>query len=117
MKELDEYYEVLGVNPGASKEEVRAAYLDLVKVWHPDRFANEPQRLLHRAEEQLKINLWAFGGPIALALSSACGRYQGGERDCARHLGRGDLWQTGRPVRRRPQEWPSGTAKTGSCHP
>ncbi len=35
-------------------EEVRAAYLDLVKIWHPDRYQNEPDRLRRKAEEKLK---------------------------------------------------------------
>ncbi len=30
-------YKVLGVNEGASNEEIRAAYLSLVKKYHPDK--------------------------------------------------------------------------------
>ena len=47
------WYEVLGVGPTATTDEVRAAYLVLVKAWHPDRFAAEPT-LAARAEERLK---------------------------------------------------------------
>ena len=50
---LERYYDTLGLRPGASPEEVRRAYLDLTKVWHPDRFAQEP-RLKERAEAQLR---------------------------------------------------------------
>jgi len=39
--------------PSASFGEVKAAYRDLVKVWHPDRFPHDP-RLQHKAEEKLK---------------------------------------------------------------
>ena len=35
-------------------EEARAAYLDLVKIWHPDRHQNEPERLRRKAEDKLK---------------------------------------------------------------
>ena len=43
--------------PGASMEELKTAYRDLVKVWHPDRFAGNP-RLQRKAQEKLKeINL------------------------------------------------------------
>lgn len=54
---MSECYRVLEVAPGASLEEVREAWRDLVQVWHPDRFrANS--RLHEKAEERLKkINL------------------------------------------------------------
>lgn len=32
------YYEVLGVSPKASHDDIRAAYKDLMKKWHPDQF-------------------------------------------------------------------------------
>ncbi len=35
-------------------EEAREAYLDLVKIWHPDRHQNEPERLRRKAEDKLK---------------------------------------------------------------
>jgi hypothetical protein len=47
------FYEVLGIKPGASAEEAKAAYRDLAKVWHPDRFASDP-RLQQKAQERLK---------------------------------------------------------------
>ena len=43
----------LGLEAGASREDVRKAYRDLSKVWHPDRFAEDPT-LQRKAEEQLK---------------------------------------------------------------
>jgi hypothetical protein len=41
-------------------EEVRASYLDLVKIWHPDRHQTEPERLRKKAEEKLKeiVEAW-----------------------------------------------------------
>lgn len=47
-------YDVLELEPGAGAGEVREAYLDLVKVWHPDRHQAEPERLRKRAEQKLK---------------------------------------------------------------
>jgi len=52
--------QVLDLEPGASAEEVKAAYRDLVKVWHPDRYQHESERLRKRAEEHMKRITWAY---------------------------------------------------------
>jgi hypothetical protein len=51
--ELLKCYELLGVAPGTNGPELKQAYLDLAKVWHPDRFTHDP-RLQQKAQEKLK---------------------------------------------------------------
>jgi len=53
MEDFSKYYQLLGLASGASPAEVKQAYRDLVKVWHPDRFAHD-ERLRLKAQEQLK---------------------------------------------------------------
>lgn len=45
-------YEVLGVKPGASEAEIKAAYKELVKKYHPDKYVNNP--LADLAEEKMQ---------------------------------------------------------------
>jgi hypothetical protein len=52
-------YKVLGLYPGASREDVRAAYRDMAQVWHPDRFPHN-ERLREKAERNLKRINGAF---------------------------------------------------------
>src|SRR2546428_14109116 len=46
---LPYYYEVLELRPSASSAEIKKAWLELMQVWHPDRF--HPSSNLHRKAE------------------------------------------------------------------
>jgi molecular chaperone DnaJ len=45
-------YEVLGIKEGSSEEEIKKAYRELVKKYHPDQYQNNPLSKL--AEEKLR---------------------------------------------------------------
>jgi tetratricopeptide (TPR) repeat protein len=45
-------YEILGLKPGASQMEVKQAYRQLVKAWHPDHFFIKHEK--QEAEERIK---------------------------------------------------------------
>jgi len=53
-EDLRKAYETLDIPPNAPLDEVRASFRDLMKVWHPDRYQQESERLRLRAEEQVK---------------------------------------------------------------
>ncbi|KAF3884492.1 MULTISPECIES: pentapeptide repeat-containing protein [Nostocales] len=54
MSELERYYRLLELEPGATLEEVNQAYKDLAFVWHPDRLPKENVRLQEKAQKKLK---------------------------------------------------------------
>jgi molecular chaperone DnaJ len=57
-------YEVLGIKPGASEAEIKSAYRELVKKYHPDKYQNNPlgdlaqekMQEINQAYEQLTAN-------------------------------------------------------------
>jgi uncharacterized protein YjbI with pentapeptide repeats len=54
MRELEQYYRVLDLEPGATLEEVNQAYKDLAFIWHPDRIPHDNQRLKQKAQIKLQ---------------------------------------------------------------
>ena len=52
MKKLRNPYEVLGIKQGASEQEIKKAYRDNVKKYHPDQYHDNPLSTL--AEEKLR---------------------------------------------------------------
>jgi hypothetical protein len=53
MTTIEENFRTLDLVPGASLDQIKQAYRDLVQIWHPDRFQHSP-RLRRKAEERLK---------------------------------------------------------------
>jgi hypothetical protein len=65
--QIDECLRTLMLGPAATSEEIRQAYLDMVRVWHPDRFQSDP-RLRQVAEERLRAINQAYmvlRGPVS----------------------------------------------------
>lgn len=94
MANLNHYYKVLELEPGASLEEVKQAYRDLAFVWHPDRYAHNSrlqrkaqQRLteLNNAYEQLQFFLNQPAAPLPHA------DYQEPERYRSTRVGKSEL--------------------------
>ena len=51
--DINRCFEILELDRGASTDEVKQAYKDLVNIWHPDRFSSNPP-LKQKAEKKLK---------------------------------------------------------------
>jgi predicted Zn-dependent protease with MMP-like domain len=49
-----DFYAVLGLQPGASDDDVRRAFHRLAKLWHPDRYMAAPAPLRARAERRMR---------------------------------------------------------------
>ena len=68
-------YEVLGIKEGASEEEIKAAYKELVKKYHPDKYTDNP--LSDLAEEKMQEINEAYDMLMKHSTSSSYG-YGGG---------------------------------------
>lgn len=69
-------YEVLGVSETATNEEIRAAYLKLVKKYHPDRYQDNPLKNL--ADEKLKAINQAYDTIVKQRASGSSSSTYGG---------------------------------------
>lgn len=59
MKDRTQHLRELELGEHATRSEIRQAYRDLAKVWHPDRFANDP-RMQAKASEKLRRVIEAY---------------------------------------------------------
>lgn len=50
--DINDAYEILGLESGSSPAQVKRAYRELVKIWHPDRFFDQKEK--QEAEEKIK---------------------------------------------------------------
>lgn len=76
---MSDPYKVLGVEPGASEEEIKKAYRELARKYHPDNYQNNP--LADLAEEKMKEINEAYdtltkGGGAAGYSAGSSGGYQ-----------------------------------------
>ncbi len=84
---MNDPYSVLGVDPGASDDEVKKAYRELARKYHPDNYQNNP--LADLAEEKMKAINEAYetiqkqregggwsAGPQRSGYGSSGGQYQ-----------------------------------------
>ncbi|BAZ14136.1 heat shock protein DnaJ domain-containing protein [Calothrix sp. NIES-4071] len=51
--DINRAYEIFGLVPGASQQEIKRAYRQLIRIWHPDSIADPVKKL--EAEERTKI--------------------------------------------------------------
>lgn len=56
-QQAHQHLETLGLAPGAPPEEIKRAYLALVKRWHPDRFAHDPEQQKLAEDKLREINV------------------------------------------------------------
>lgn len=60
---MSDPYKVLGVSPSATDEEIKSAYRELAKKYHPDNYANSP--LAEFANEKMKEINEAYDAIVA----------------------------------------------------
>ena len=53
---IEECLKTLELKPGASIDEIKTARLEMLQVWHPDKFASNPKLAEKAKEKTLEIN-------------------------------------------------------------
>jgi curved DNA-binding protein CbpA len=59
MNSIAHCYQILGLPFGASPQDIKHAYRNLAKAWHPDRYSTNP-RMQIEAQERFKEIQWAY---------------------------------------------------------
>ena len=54
MAQKRDYYEILGLQRGASTDDIKSAYRKLALKWHPDRWIDGSESEKKTAEEKFK---------------------------------------------------------------
>ena len=50
------HFKILGVNKFSTKEEIKKAYRQKIKIWHPDKFTNDSEKQIEAIEKSKAIN-------------------------------------------------------------
>lgn len=82
-------YEVLGIRQGASEDEIKKAYRELVKKYHPDQYRDNPLSTL--AEEKLKEINEAYNYLMKTQDSGSNGYRNGSSRSYGSSYSNGDF--------------------------
>lgn len=110
-------YEVLGISPNATDDEVKSAYRELARKYHPDNYANNP--LSDLAEEKMQEINDAYDAIVRMRKggsrqrnAGASGGYAGGSRHAdirqmiaQNRLGDAETLLDGVPSHMRDAEW------------
>jgi KTSC domain/DnaJ domain len=52
----DSHFEILGITRFSTREEIKKAYRNQIKKWHPDKFHNSPEKIQYALEVTKQIN-------------------------------------------------------------
>ena len=74
--EIQHCLKILELDEKATLDDAKACYKDLVNIWHPDRFSNNP-RLKQKAEDKLKEINVAYETVVSFLSSQHSGEPQG----------------------------------------
>lgn len=53
----DAHFQILGVTRNSTREEIRKAYRAQIRIWHPDKFQQQPEKLAKALEISKQLTL------------------------------------------------------------